>query len=195
MIEYLKGKLVAVTAGKAVLETGGVALALETPVVPAEMEPLLGQEIVLFTRLLLKEDQVCLYGFRSAEERNLFNLVMSVSGFGPRLALSLLGIFSAPEFYLAVLEENIDVLCRAPGVGRKAAGRLVLELKEKLPKVISPEVISRGGAAPRSEIVDALCALGYSRAEAAAAVQRVAGRLDGMTREEILKEALKSMSR
>jgi holliday junction DNA helicase RuvA len=199
VIEYLRGKLIAACPGKVILEVGGVGLQIETAVAPGELEPLVGREITLYTRLLLKEDEACLYGFRNAEERNLFNLVTNLSGFGPRLALGLLAIFSVPQFYIAVLEENIVLLCQAPGVGRKVAQRLVLELKEKLPRVIAPGVLEPGGAAAgdaasREEAVEALCALGYSRAEAAAAVRRVAGEAGSLTREEILKQALKSMT-
>jgi Holliday junction DNA helicase RuvA len=199
MIEYLRGKLVEAVPGKVILEVGGVGLQIETPAAPGEMGPLIGREISLYTRLVLKEDEACLYGFRSVEERNLFNLVTNLSGFGPRLALGLLGVFSAPQFYVAVLEENIPLLCQAPGVGRKVAQRLVLELKEKLPRVIEPATLSLDGAAggavsSRGEVIEALCALGYSRAEAAAAVNRVTGQPDALTKEEILTLALKSMA-
>lgn len=198
MIEYLRGKLVAAVPGKVILEVGGVGLHIETPASQGEMGQLVGREISLFTRLVLKEDEACLYGFRSVDERNLFNLVTSLSGFGPRVALGLLGVFSAPQFYVAVLEENITLLCQAPGVGRKVAQRLVLELKEKLPRVIAPEALgldglSGGEVSSRGEAIEALCALGYSRAEAAAAVNRITGRPDDLPREELLTLALKSM--
>ena len=199
MIDYLKGKLIAVSPGKVILEVGGVGLHIETPVSAGELERLIGQEVALYTRLVLKENEACLYGFRGAEERNLFNLVLGISGIGPRLALSLLSVFAAPEFYVAVLEEDITMLCRTPGIGRKVAQRLVLELKEKLPRLISLEEIELTvalpvGASPRAEIIEALCALGYSRAEASAAVNRVAGRQEGLSREDLLKLALKSIS-
>jgi len=122
-----------------------------------------------------------------------------VSGFGPRLALSLLGIFSVSELYVAVLEENIAQLCRAHGVGRKAAQRLVFELKEKLPKAMSANEVTAGavaltGVSVADDITEALCALGYSGPEAAAAVSKVIDRNRDVSREELLKLTLKNMA-
>jgi holliday junction DNA helicase RuvA len=199
VIDYLKGLLVAATPGKAVLEIGGVGISIDLPPVDDGLHKLIGQEVTLYTRLLIKEDELFIYGFRAKEERKLFNLVLSVSGFGPRLALSLLGIFTVSQLYVAVLEENIPQLCRAHGVGRKAAQRLILEIKEKLPKVISTEELVTGSLAPGStsvidDINEALCALGYSPGEAASAVSKVFEQNKDVSREELLKLALKKMA-
>jgi holliday junction DNA helicase RuvA len=200
MIDYLKGCLISATAGKAVIDLNGVGLALEMPPAADDLSNRIGEEVVIYTRLLVKDDEMILYGFRAAEERKLFNLVLSVSGFGPRLALSLLSILTVSQLYIAVLEENISQLCRAPGVGKKAAQRLILELKEKLPKVISAEELAGGplvssGSSMIDDIAEALCALGYSPGEAAVAVSRVAEENKDATREELLKLALKNMVR
>jgi Holliday junction DNA helicase RuvA len=199
MLDYLKGQLVAASLGKAIIEIGGIGITLEMPPEENSLNSKVGQEITLYTRLLIKEDSILLYGFKAAEERKLFNLILSVSGFGPRLALSLLSIFTVSQLYVAVLEENVMQLCRAHGVGRKAAQRLILELKEKLPKVISTEDLMVGQFSPAGktaldDIVEALCALGYSPAEAATAVSKAAGQHQDATREELLKLALKSMA-
>jgi holliday junction DNA helicase RuvA len=200
MIDYLKGCLVSAMPGKAVVDVGGVGLALEMPPVADDLANRIGEEVLIYTRLLVKDDELILYGFRAAEERKLFNLVLSVSGFGPRLALSLLSILTVSQLYIAVLEENIAQLCRAPGVGKKAAQRLILELKEKLPKVISAEELAGGplvgsGSSMIDDITEALCALGYSPGEAAVAVSRVAEENIDASREELLKLALKNMVR
>ncbi len=199
MIDYLKGSLIAVNPGRAILEIGGIGISLEMPPAENGLHALIGQEVTLYTRLMIKEDELFIYGFRAAEERKLFNLILSVGGFGPRLALSLLSIFTVSQLYVAVLEENIAQLCRAHGVGRKAAQRLVLELKEKLPKVISTEElvagsVSRAGSSVLNDITEALCALGYSPGEAAAAVSKVDEQNKQASREELLKLALKSMA-
>ncbi len=200
MIDYLKGRLVSAGAGKAVLEIGGVGIALDMPPAEDNFSSLVGQEVTIYTRLIIKEDGAFIYGFRAVEERKLFNLILSVSGFGPRLALSLLGIFTVSQLYVAVLEENIKELCRAHGVGRKAAQRLILEIKEKLPSVISTAELT-GGTFASSEktvledITEALCALGYSPGEASAAVSKVVEQNKEGSREELLKLALKSMAR
>ena len=198
MFDYLRGVLVAAVPGKAVLEIGGIGVSLDLPPTDNGLSRLIGQEVTFYTRMLIKEDELFIYGFRAAEERKLFNLVLSVSGFGPRLALSLLGILTVSQLYVAVLEENIPQLCRAHGVGRKAAQRLVLELKEKLPKVLSAEElvtgpIAQAGASVIDDITDALCALGYSVKEAASAVSRAYEHNKDVTREELLKLALKQM--
>ncbi len=200
MIDYLTGCLVAVTPGKAVLDIGGIGYSIDMP--PAENNELkshVGQEVTVYTRVMIKDEEIYIYGFQGAEERKLFNLMLTVGGFGPRLALSLLAIFSVSELYVAVLEENIAQLCRAHGVGRKAAQRLVFELKEKLPKVMSAEETAAGPAASTGysvidDITEALCALGYSGTEAAAAVNRVVNQNRDASREELLKLALKSMA-
>lgn len=199
MIDYVKGLLVSATPGKAVLEIGGIGISLELPPADDGLHKLVGQEVTLYTRLLIKEDELFIYGFQATEERKLFNLILSVSGFGPRLTLSLLGIFTVSQLYVAVLEENIQQLCRAHGVGRKAAQRLVLELKEKLPKVISAEELVTGsvtasGSSVIDDITEALCALGYSPGEAASAVNRVYEQNKEVSREELLKLALKKMA-
>jgi len=200
VLDYLTGRLAAVTPGKAVLDIGGVGFSIDMP--PAENSELqagVGYEVTLYTRVIIKDEEIYIYGFQAAEERKLFNLMLTVSGFGPRLALSLLAVFSVSELYIAVLEENIAQLCRAHGVGRKAAQRLVFELKEKLPKVMSAEEVSAGPAAPTGtsvvdDITEALCALGYSGTEAAAAVSKVVNQNSDASREELLKMALKSMA-
>lgn len=199
MIDYLKGRLVTASPGKAVIEIGGIAVAIELPPGRDDLFAQVGEEVTIYTRLLIREEEIYLYGFRAAEERKLFNLILTVSGFGPRLALSLLGLFSVSQLYVAVLEENIQQLCRAPGIGRKAAQRLILELKEKLPRVISAEELSVGaagqaGASVLDDLTEALCALGYSRTEAGAAVSRVVEDNKEASREELLKLALKNMA-
>jgi holliday junction DNA helicase RuvA len=200
MIDYLKGCLVTAMPGKAVVDVGGVGLALEMPPAADDLSNRIGEEVLIYTRLLVKDDELILYGFRAAEERKLFNLVLSVSGFGPRLALSLLSILTVSQLYIAVLEENIAQLCRAPGIGKKAAQRLILELKEKLPKVISAEELAGGllvssGSSMIDDITEALCALGYSPGEAAVAISRVVEENKDASREELLKLALKNMVR
>ncbi len=199
MIEYLTGRLVAASPGSAIMDLGGVGISLDMPPAETDLLGLIGQEVTLYTRLLVKEEDMRLYGFRTAEERKLFNLVVGVSGFGPRLALSLLGLFTVSQLYVAVLEENVAQLKRAHGVGQKAAQRLILELKEKLPQAITSEDLAgqppgKTGSSIFDELTEALISLGYSGGEAAAAVSRVVDQNEGASREELLKQALKSMA-
>lgn len=181
-----------------VLEAGKVALQVQTPTGMENLDMNPGQEIVIYIRLMVREEDIILYGFSCPEERNLFNMVLGVSGIGPRLALALLGSLDPNQFYNAVLEENISLLCQAPGVGRKVAQRLILELKEKLPGIMVPvdaAPASAGSLSLQQEVVEALCALGYSRAEALTAANRATREHQGKgERDDILKAALKSMA-
>lgn len=196
MIEYVRGKLVALAPGQAVVEVGAVGLALEIPDYTGKLEQLIGAEVSFYTRLVFQEDEMRLFGFSTTEERKLFDLVTGVSGIGPRNGLALLSTFTVPQLCTAILEEDIAALSQAPGIGRKLAQRLVFELKEKLPRLYSPEQLAASGtagspAAQRAEIIEALAALGYSRAEAAAAVNRAAAAGEGaLASKELLKKAL-----
>lgn len=195
MIEYVRGKLVAVFSGRLLLEVGAVGLSLEIPQSDEGLEQLVGREVLLHTRLVFRDDAFYLYGFRTAEERDLFNLITGVSGFGPRLGLALLGTLPVSSFCAAVFEEDVAVLCQTPGIGRKMAQRLILELKEKLSRLYSPEQVALAGAldgpaALRAEIIEALAALGYTRAESAAAVNRAAAGKKDPGGEELLKISL-----
>ncbi len=200
MFNYLKGRLVETLPGKAVLDIGGVGFSLEIP--PSEddhLRSMVGEEITLYTRLIIRDEDIYIYAFRAAEQRKLFNMILAVSGFGPRLALSVLAVFTVSEFYVAVLEENVAQLCRAHGVGRKAAQRLILELKEKLPGVISAEQFYTGpasvsGSSVIVDITEALYTLGYSGTEASEVVRRVVDQNRDLPREEILKLVLKNMA-
>ena len=192
MIEYLRGKLVAVLPGRAVLEIGAVGLSLETPEQSGELEQLIGTEVLFYTRLLLRDDDLRVIGFRAAEERDLFNLITGVSGFGPRLALSLLGSLTVAQICTAVLEEDLKTLCQAPGVGQKMGQRLIFELKEKVSRLYTAELPFPAALdSPRLESIEALRSLGYSNSEAAAAVNKaMAAGGDALSGEELLKKAL-----
>lgn len=198
MIDYVRGTLINAALGRVVVEIGGLGLAVDMPPAETKLPGMVGHEITLYTRLLVKDDEMIIYGFQTAEERKLFNLILGVSGFGPRLALSLLGILTVSQLYIAVLEENYSQLSRAHGVGRKAAQRLVLELKEKLPKALSAaelsgDLVTGGSVSLLDEVVEALVALGYTSAEAAAAANRAYEHDKAASREDLLKRALKGM--
>lgn len=195
MIEYLRGTLTAISPGQAVLEIGAVGFSLEIAAAAEGMEHLVGTEVLFYTRLVFRDDEFRLYGFRTAGERDLFNLITGISGFGPRLGLALLSSFTVDHLCAAVFEEDIAVLCQAPGIGRKMAQRLILELKEKLPRLYPLEQAALVGAAGgpgrvRAEIIQALEALGYGRGESAAAVNKAAAGEEELGGEELLKKAL-----
>ena len=146
----------------------------------------------------VKEDGISLYGFSTAEELELFHRLISVTGVGPKGALGFLSQLKPQEIILAILSDDVKTLSKAPGVGRKTAQRVILELKDKFQtadaiamEIEAEELMPTGSNGAKFEAMDALAALGYSRSEAAKAVNGVAA--EGMTTEDILKAALKKM--
>jgi Holliday junction DNA helicase RuvA len=151
-----------------------------------------GSDVLLHTRLIVREDQMALYGFLTREELVLFDLVMGVSGIGPRIACSILSRFTPERLHSALGDEDVTLLATVPGIGRKTAARMIVELKGKLPELGG----SISGTAPRSvtdaEAIEALKSLGDSAAEANVAIASLP-RTESATVEERVVEALKSL--
>ncbi|WP_334110949.1 Holliday junction branch migration protein RuvA [Thermodesulfitimonas autotrophica] len=183
MFDFLHGKLVGVGPGVAIIEVGGIGFRVNIPVSLASRLGELGAECRVYTHLLFREERVELYGFAEARERELFGLLLGISGVGPKVALALLSCLSVAEIEKAVREGEVAVLQMVPGIGKKTAARLILELKDKVGK---REVPIRDDTA---DAVEALVALGYRRGEAQEAVRRVIE--EGVTGvEAILRAAL-----
>ena len=165
MIAFVRGQVAAVTLSSAVLEVGGVGLELMcTPGTLATLRP--GHTATLPTSMVVREDSLTLFGFLTDDERSTFELVQTVSGIGPRLALAMLAVHEPDGLRRAVADEDLVALCRVPGIGRKGAQRLVLELKDRL----GPPGRSTGDAPRprpttadgRGQVRDALVGLGLS---------------------------------
>lgn len=170
MISTLRGTVQHAGAGELVIEVGGVGLAVAVPAdVAAEAAP--GQPVFLYTRLIVREDSFSLCGFASLEQRGLFDLLLQVSGVGPRLAMAVLSHLSPELLRSAVASGQVEILTRVPGVGRKTAEKMVFHLKDKL------EAPALARLAPPSsadtEVLQALTALGYTLVEAQAALQSI----------------------
>ncbi len=202
MIAYIKGVLAHVAENAAVVECGGMGYAITMSAATISRLPGTGQQVHIHTSMHVKEDGITLYGFITPEEQRLFLLLTSVSGIGPKAALSLLGAMPPTALMLAIITEDTAALGKAPGIGKKTAARLVLELKDKLKTQDTLEVSFGQGSAgafaagsqssEKQDAIDALLALGYSRSEGVKAVMAVA--LEDMTTEQILKEALKKLA-
>lgn len=171
MIVGVRGVLEATGSDWVQLRVGGVTLEVFVPAATVSGLGQMGGEIHLFTDLRLRDDQPVLYGFPSAEARGLFLMLMTVSGIGPRIALSLLSGLGPQGVNNAIANEDVATLSTVRGVGRRIAGRIILELKGKL-EVDQSAVIS-ASAGDDAEVVSALMALGYSTAEARRAVAAV----------------------
>jgi Holliday junction DNA helicase RuvA len=203
MYAYIKGKLEARGSDYIIIEAGGVGYRIYTTQNTLEEAGRLGlgQEFKAYTHLYVREDVMDLFGFATNEELSVFKLLLTVSGIGPKVALSLLSAVSPSKLSLAVITDDARTLTRAQGVGNKMAQRIILELKDKIKKEqialaadIGPELPQEPHAGSRwSEAVSALMVLGYTQAEAGRAV--ASSYSDGLELEEIIRKALKGLVR
>ena len=149
-------------------------------------------KVILHTHLQLREDDVSLYGFASGEELALFRNLVSVSGIGPKVALGLLSALNPQQLVMAIASGNTDLICQAPGIGKKTADRLVIELRDKLEKEWKD--VALPSAPEGADVIAALTGLGYSLTEAARAVSRLSGS-EELSLEEKIRMALQQMVR
>ncbi|KPL03362.1 MAG: hypothetical protein AMJ73_07370 [candidate division Zixibacteria bacterium SM1_73] len=196
MIAYLQGKLIEKNPTLLILEVNGVGYSVNIPVSSYASVGEVGQTVKVLTYQYVREDELKLYGFSSHQERDLFELLISVNGVGPRVALGILSSISVEDFQRSVLAEDLDVLTHISGVGKKTAQRLIVELKEKLGKVdlgIEKAVeVKEGIGIPAEEAVLALVSLGYNKLDARKAVQKANSESEeSLPIEELIKRALK----
>src|SRR6516225_1458195 len=167
MIGSLRGRIASKTPPQLTVEVGGLGYELEAPMSTFFHLPAVGEEVRLLTHLVIREDAHVLYGFASEEERRLFRSLIKVSGVGPKIALALLSGISVAAFAECIQREDIAALTRVPGVGRKTAERLIVEMRDRLaPAGTAGAGPAAGGVTAQSEAYDALVALGYRPAEA-----------------------------
>ncbi len=169
MIASLKGKLEKITGNAAVINVNGVGFLVNIATSTLSNLGAIGRETTLLTQMIVREDSLALYGFAHESELELFRILTSVSGLGPKLALTMLSSMSVEQLSSAIVSENITLLTAIPGIGKKTANRLVLELKDK----ISSDLISipdAGVVRDNAEVISALTSLGYTVAEASRAV-------------------------
>ncbi len=196
MFAYLRGVLEQIDENYIVVDVGGVGYKIYTPAATIQRLPQLHKEVKVYTYSHIREDAFDIYGFIDKEQLSMFELVISVSGVGPKVGLGILSSISSTDFALAVVSSDVKTITRAPGIGKKLAERIILELKDKiaaeeLTAFGGKDGIDFAGGSYSNEAVDALVVLGYSAVDAARAVQRV--RVEGMGVEEVIKLALKSL--
>jgi Holliday junction DNA helicase RuvA len=196
MIASIQGVLEARRAGYAIIRTGGFGLRVFAPTTTLSRLGDAGSEVSLYTHFYVREDGMALYGFSSEEDRDAFEQLIGISGVGPKIALALLSMMDAQTFYKAIADEDQQRLALTPGVGKKLAAKLVLELKGKLPSLVAlggTGVLSPSGKM-QSEVLEALMGLGFSTAEAQAALSKIPQDRP-MTLEEQITFALRSFAR
>ncbi|HEX7113654.1 MAG TPA: Holliday junction branch migration protein RuvA [Steroidobacter sp.] len=197
MIGFLRGRLAAKHPPQLIVEVGGVGYELEAPMSTFYGLPATGSEVSLFTHLVVREDAHILFGFGTEQERRLFRELLKVSNVGPKLALALLSGMSVEAFLMCIESQDVDALVRIPGVGRKTAERLLVEMRDRVKGlgeggsvlgVRTPGGEPAGG--PHAEAFSALVALGYKPAEVTRLLKGVDASVQ--TTEELIRKALQA---
>lgn len=202
MISFIKGKLVHIYENVIIVENNGIGYEIFVPVSVIGNMPLVGSEVMIYTYMHVREDALQLFGFLDRDTLEIFKLLITVSGIGPKGAICVLGKLSADDIRYAVMAEDAKTIAKAPGIGAKTASKVVIELKDKLKmrdvaENISSEIDGQqsifddgGSKQAVSDAIEALVSLGYSATEATKAVRKAdAG--DDVTVEELLKLSLK----
>lgn len=206
MIAFVRGPVSAVFGDSAVVDVGGVGiLVMCTPAALASLR--VGEEATLATSMVVREDSLTLYGFADYDERSIFELVQTASGVGPKLAQAMVAVHGPDELRRAVTTEDLATLCKVPGIGRKGAQRIVLELKDKIGAPTGsgagPVAVNKSGdEAWRDQVRAGLLGLGWSAKEADGAVESIATDADEAASRgeqipvgDLLRAALRSLSK
>jgi Holliday junction DNA helicase RuvA len=189
MIGRLRGTLVSLRATAVVLDVGGVGYeVVVTPRTVADL-PSIGEEVVLHTHLVVREDALLVHGFGSESERDLFRILLTASGIGPKVAMAALGALQSNELRKAIAAEDVDLLTTVPGIGKRGAQRMVLELKPKLTETDAESVV---GVSTVAQVRDALEGLGYQAAEIRQVMANI--ETDAPVADQ-LRQALRSLGR
>jgi len=202
MIGFLRGKLVHKAPPLLVLDVQGVGYEVEAPMTTFYDLPAINEEIKLHTHLVVREDAHILFGFSTEADRTLFRTLIKVNGVGPKLALTILSGQSAEEFHRCIQDNDTQTLVRLPGVGKKTAERLVIEMRDRLPDLGDSDVtrgtdkagaVTSSNGNPKQEAVSALCSLGYKPLDASKMVQDISS--EGKNCEDIIRLALQGAVR
>ena len=199
MYSYISGKLAAVTEDAIVIDNHGIGYQILVPGTVYERLPAMGQELKIYTYLQVREDALVLFGFLRPEELELFKLLITVNGIGPKGALAILSVLSVDDLRFAILSDNAKAISAAPGIGPKTAQRVILDLKDKIDfdQAFADRSAGVAAAAPvsgvKNEVVMALTSLGYASSDVLAAMQQMEIDED-VSVEDLLKQTLKQMA-
>ncbi len=202
MIHFIKGQLDTVAEQQIVVENRGIGYEILVPASVIQKLPRIGNEVKVYTYMHVREDAMQLYGFTTKDEREMFQLLITVNGIGPKGALGILSIMDTDALRFAILSDDAKSISKAPGIGAKTASKLILELKDKVDfeeavdtmltqgEQMAAEAAAGDVGYRANDAIQALVALGYSSTEAVKAVKKVT-LTDEMTTEDILKASLK----
>ena len=198
MIGFIRGKLVSKTPPQLVVDVQGVGYEVEAPMTTFYNLPELGEELLLHTHLVVREDAHILFAFSTESDRVMFRTLIKVNGVGPKLALTILSGQSAEEFHRCIHDNDVQALVRLPGVGKKTAERLIIEMRDRLPDSVNSTETEQNQSPirtknnPRQEAISALCSLGYKAQDASKMVQNISE--DGKSCEDIIRLALQKIN-
>ncbi|MDN3507389.1 MAG: Holliday junction branch migration protein RuvA [Simkaniaceae bacterium] len=184
---YLKGELIEVTPHHAIIENSGIGYLILIPVdVYSTLVAKIGKPILLYTQQVIREDSHRLFGFLTTEKRDLFKRVCDITGIGPKTALLLIGHLSTDELHLAIHQNDITTISRVPGIGKKTAERLIIEMRDKVSKqsILPPQ-------SPASDALSALVNLGYQQTHASKALQKITAENSDLALPDLITRALK----
>jgi len=198
LIGHLRGRLAAKHPPQLLIDVGGVGYELDAPMSTFYSLPAVGAEVSLHTHLVVREDAHVLFGFGTERERSLFRELIKVSGVGPRIALGILSGVSVHDFHRCVEANDAASLTRVPGIGRKTAERLIIEMRDRLKTLLGPAFETKGAlaastspaATPQAEAFSALVALGYKPAEVTRLLQKADA--SAVTTEDLIRQALRA---
>jgi Holliday junction DNA helicase RuvA len=196
MISRVRGKVLSIGLDHVVIEVGGVGLLITaTPATLATLRT--GDEATLETTLVVREDSLTLFGFPDPQARELFGLLQTVSGIGPRIAMATLAVLDPDKLRAALGEGNITVLTQVPGIGRKGAERLIIELRDKVGALaaVTAESVATGAGQVRGHVVEALTGLGFAVKQAEQAVDAVLAENGTADTSSVLRKALATLGR
>jgi holliday junction DNA helicase RuvA len=198
MISSVRGEVLSVGLDHAVVEVGGVGLAVfATPATLATLRR--GEQARLATAMIVREDSLTLFGFADDDQRDTFGLLQSVAGIGPRMALATLAVLAPDDLARALVDGDVKALTRVPGIGPKVAQRMVLELKDKVLRpgtaVAEPVAATRSGNPRRDQVVEALVGLGFTARPAEAAVDEALSAATDADASALLRSALATLGR
>lgn len=197
MITYLKGILEYISDEFIIIDVNNIGYKVFISSYTLTKLPVQNENIKIYTYMNIREDAILLYGFLEIDELNMFNMLIGVSGIGPKAALSILSNLRPQDISMAVIMEDINTLSKTPGIGKKTAQRIILDLKDKLKTVSYNESIEldigNNQSSSKQDAIDALVALGYSQIEAVKVVKNVYS--ENMDIEDIIKLALKKLAK
>lgn len=194
MIAWLEGKLLSVKAPVVVINVAGVGYELEVPMPTIYQLPTVGDQLQLYVHMVVREDAQLLYGFAELHSRDIFRELLKISGVGPKVALAILSTFSAQDFFACIASEEVAQLVAVPGIGKKTAERLMVEMKNRFADQMdgASADISAATRSEKQDAIDALQALGYKQADIVKALKGIDA--SEMSSEQIIRAGLQVLS-